>query len=76
MVRVAVADRVKPFPTPVTVNGYEPGGTAPGNVTVSVEMKFGAPTGGLKAPEAPPGNPETDSVTCELKPLIPTTLTV
>jgi hypothetical protein len=64
-----LATWLNPPPLPVTVNVYTAGATSPGNVTVSVEAKFGVPEGLLKTPLAPEGNPETDNETCELKPL-------
>jgi hypothetical protein len=74
-VKTRLATWLNPPPLPVTVNVYEPVGTSPGSVTVSVEAKFGVPDGLLKTPLAPDGNPETDNETCELKPLRAATLT-
>jgi len=54
---------------------YDPVGTVPDNVMVSVEAKSGVPEGLLKTPFAPEGNPETDNETGELKPLSPATFT-
>jgi hypothetical protein len=65
-----LATWLNPPPLPVTVNVYEPVETFPGNVTVSVEAKFGVAEGLLKTPLAPEGNPETDNDTGELKPLM------
>ena len=66
---------LNPPPLPVTINVNEPEDTFPGNVIVSVEVKFGVAEGLLKTPLAPGGNPETDNDTGELKPLSGATLT-
>jgi hypothetical protein len=52
----------------------DPGGASAGSVTVSAESKLGVPDVVVKTPLAPEGNPDTDKVTCELKPFRPTTL--
>jgi hypothetical protein len=75
IVRTRLATWVNPPPLPVTVSVYEAVDTSVGNVTVSVEAKFGVPDGLLKTPLAPEGNPETDNETCELKPLRALTFT-
>jgi len=74
-VRTKLVTWLNPPPLPVTVNVNEPVDTFPGNVTVSVEAKFGVAEGVLNAPLAPEGNPETDNDTGELKPLRATTFT-
>ena len=74
-VRTRLATWVNPPPVLVTVSVYEAVDTSVGNVTVSVEAKFGVPEGLLKTPLAPEGNPETDNDTCELKPLRAPTFT-
>jgi hypothetical protein len=74
-VRTRLAIWANPPPLPVTVNVYEAVGASVGNVTVSVETKFGVAEGLLNTPLAPEGNPETDNETCELKPLRALTLT-
>ena len=74
-VRTRLATWLNPPPLPLTVIVNAPVGTSPGNVTVSVEAKFGVPEGLLKTPLAPEGNPETDNEICELKPLRAATFT-
>jgi hypothetical protein len=74
-VRTRLAILLNPPPLPVTVNVYEPVDTLSGNVTVSVEAKFGVAEGVLKTPLAPEGNPETDNDTGELKPFRAVTFT-
>jgi hypothetical protein len=74
-VRTRLATWVSPPPLPVTINVYEAVCTSVGNVTVSVETKFGVAEGLLNTPLAPEGNPETDNDTCELKPLRASTFT-
>jgi hypothetical protein len=74
-VRTRLATCVNPPPFPVTVKVYEVVDTSLGNVTVSVEAKFGVAEGLLNTPLAPGGNPETDNDTCELKPLRASTFT-
>ena len=66
---------LNPPPLPVTVNVNEPVDTFAGNVTVSVEAKFGVAKGVLKTPLAPEGNPETANDTGELKPFRAVTFT-
>jgi hypothetical protein len=74
-IRTRLATWLNPPPLAVTVNVYEAVAASAGSVTVSVEAKFGVPEGLLKTPLAPEGNPETDSETCELKPLRAVTFT-
>jgi len=74
-VRTRLATWLNPPPLPVTANVNEPVDTFSGNVTVSVEAKFGVAEGLLNTPLAPEGNPETDTDTGELKPLRASTLT-
>jgi hypothetical protein len=74
MFKTRLAALFTPPPTPVTSNVNDPGGTFAGSVTVSAEAKSGVPDVTVKTPFAPEGNPDTDKVTCELKPFKPTTL--
>ena len=62
-----------PPPAPVTCSVNDPVCTFVGSVTVSVDAKSGVPDVIVKTPFAPEGNPDTDKVTCELKPFKPTT---
>jgi hypothetical protein len=48
-------------------------GAFAGRVTVSAEAKLGVPDVTVKTPLAPEGNPDTASVTWDLKPFKPTT---
>jgi hypothetical protein len=72
MFKMRLAALFSPPPVPVTVSVNDPVGAFAGSVTVSAESKLGVPDVMVKTP--PEGNPDTDKVTCELKPFKLTTL--
>jgi hypothetical protein len=73
MLRTKLALRFSPPPVPATSRVNEPVGVFLGRVTVRAEAKFGVPDVTVKIPFEADGNPDTESVTCDLKSFRPTT---